>query len=220
MMKAKGEKTSIKVGVEKVKEYLGNKYIIPEMANRKNEIGICTGLAWSPSGGSILFIEANLMKGSDRVKITGQLGEVMRESAEIAISYMKANAGKLGIDLEKFEKYDLHIHVPDGATPKDGPSAGLAITTAIISLFTKIPIRKDFAMTGEISLHGKAMEIGGLREKIIAAEKAGIKNVIIPIENTKDISDIPKEVLKNITIHKVTHINEVLKLVLTKKYRK
>ncbi|MBN2790823.1 MAG: endopeptidase La [Candidatus Delongbacteria bacterium] len=219
MVKARGEKTAIKIGVEKVKEYLGNKYIIPEMANRKNEIGICTGLAWSPSGGSILFIEANLMKGSDRVKITGQLGEVMRESAEIAISYMKANADKLGIDLEKYEKYDLHIHVPDGATPKDGPSAGLAITTAIISLFTKIPIRKDFAMTGEISLHGKAMEIGGLREKIIAAEKAGIKNIIIPKDNSKDISDIPEEVIKNLVIHRVEHISEVLELCLTKKIK-
>jgi ATP-dependent Lon protease len=219
MIKAKGEKTSIKVGVDKVKEFLGNKYIIPEMANRKNEVGICTGLAWSPSGGSILFIEANLMKGSDRVKITGQLGEVMRESAELAISYMKANADKLGIDLKKYEKHDLHIHVPDGATPKDGPSAGLAITTAIISLFTKIPIRKDFAMTGENSLHGKAMEIGGLREKIIAAEKAGIKNIIIPKDNIRDLSDIPKEVIKNLTIHGVEHITEVLKLALTKRIK-
>ena len=159
------------------------------------------------------------MKGSDRVKITGQLGDVMRESVEIAISYMKSNAEKLGIDLKKYEKYDLHIHVPDGATPKDGPSAGLAITTSLISLFTKIPIRKDFAMTGEISLHGKAMEIGGLREKIIAAEKAGIKNVIIPKENIRDLEDIPKEVLKNIKIHPVKHINEVLKLALTRQIK-
>jgi len=144
----------------------------------------------------------------------------MRESVEIAISYMKANADQLGIDLKKYDKYDLHIHVPDGATPKDGPSAGLAITTAIISLFTKIPIRKDFAMTGEISLHGKAMEIGGLREKIIAAEKAGIKNIIIPKDNIKDLSDIPDEVIKNLTIHGVEHITEVLKLALAKQIEK
>lgn len=219
VIKAKGGKTGVTIDIDKTKEYLGNKFITPEMANRKNEIGICTGLAWSPAGGSILFIEATLMKGSDRVKITGQLGEVMRESAEIAISYMKANANDLGINLKKFEKQDLHIHVPDGATPKDGPSAGLAITTAIISLFTGIPVRKDVAMTGEISLHGKAMEIGGLREKIIAAYKAGIKKVIIPKENLKDLEEIPKEVIEYLEIIPVKHINEVLQLALTRKIR-
>jgi len=217
VIKAKGEKTGIEINVDKVKEFLGNKFMTPEMANRKDEIGICTGLAWSPAGGSILFIEANLMKGSDKVKITGQLGEVMRESAEIAISYMKANAKQLGINLQKYEKCDLHIHVPDGATPKDGPSAGLAITTAIISLFTKIPIKKFVAMTGEISLHGKAMEIGGLREKIIAAQKAGIKTVIIPHDNLKDLEEIPKEVMDFLEIKPVKHIDEVLKIALTKK---
>ncbi|MCG2760056.1 MAG: endopeptidase La [Candidatus Delongbacteria bacterium] len=219
VIKAKGGKTNFSIDIAKVKEYLGNKFLTPEMANRKNEIGICTGLAWSPAGGSILFIEATLMKGSDKVKITGRLGEVMRESAEIAISYMKSNAGKLGINLKNFEKYDLHIHVPDGATPKDGPSAGLAITTAIISLFTKIPIKKEVAMTGEISLHGKAMEIGGLKEKIIAALKAGIKTVIIPKDNLKDLEDIPKEVLSALDIKPVKHINEVLAIALTNKNR-
>jgi ATP-dependent Lon protease len=217
VLKAGGKKTNVKIDIEKVKEYLGNKYLTPEMANRKSEIGICTGLAWSPAGGSILFIEATLMKGSDRVKITGQLGEVMRESAEIAISFMKANAKRLGIDLSKYEKSDLHIHVPDGATPKDGPSAGLAITTAIISLFTGIPVKKDVAMTGEISLHGKAMEIGGLREKIIAAQKAGIKTVLIPEDNMKDIEDIPEEVKSFLEIIPVRHIDKVLELALNKK---
>jgi ATP-dependent Lon protease len=217
VIKAKGGKTGVTIDIDKTKEYLGNKFITPEMANRKNEIGICTGLAWSPAGGSILFIEATLMKGTDRVKITGQLGEVMRESAEIAISYMKANANDLGINLKKYEKQDLHIHVPDGATPKDGPSAGLAIATAIISLFTGIPVRKDVAMTGEISLHGKAMEIGGLREKIIAAYKAGIKKVLIPKENLKDLEEIPKEVIDHLEVIPVKHISEVLQLALTKK---
>lgn len=210
MIKAQGLPVGISVDIEKVKEYLGNKYITPEMANRKDEIGICTGLAWSPSGGSVLFIEATLMQGANRVKITGQLGEVMKESAEIALSYMKANSQKLGIDLALFEKHDLHIHVPDGATPKDGPSAGLALTTTLISLFTGIPIRKDVAMTGEISLHGKAMEIGGLREKVIAAQKAGIKTVLIPADNKKDLADIPKEVLDKLNIIGVSHINDVL----------
>ena len=217
VIKAKGGKTGVVIDVSKTKEYLGNKFITPEMANRKDEIGICTGLAWSPAGGSILFIEATLMKGSDRVKITGQLGEVMRESAEIAISYMKSNSKALGIDLKKFEKSDLHIHVPDGATPKDGPSAGLAMTTAIISLFTGIPVRRDIAMTGEISLHGKAMEIGGLREKVIAAYKAGIKTVLIPKDNMKDLEEIPKEVVSSLNIKPVKHINEVLKIALIKK---
>jgi ATP-dependent Lon protease len=217
VIKAKGGKTGISIDVDKAKLYLGNKFITPEMANRKSEIGICTGLAWSPAGGSILFIEATLMKGSDRVKITGQLGEVMRESAEIAISYMKSNSKKLGIDLKKFEKSDLHIHVPDGATPKDGPSAGLAMTTAIISLYSGIPVKKDVAMTGEISLHGKAMEIGGLREKIIAAHKAGIKTVLIPGDNLKDLEEIPKEVIDSLEIKPVKHISEVLEIALTKK---
>ncbi|MDD3044657.1 MAG: endopeptidase La [Candidatus Delongbacteria bacterium] len=217
VMKAKGEKTGVKVDEKKVREYLGNKFITPEMANRKDEVGVCTGLAWSPAGGSILFIEANLMKGTGRVKITGQLGEVMKESAEIAISYMRANADYLGIDLKKYDKSDLHIHVPDGATPKDGPSAGLAITTAIISLYTKNPVSRDVAMTGEISLRGKAMEIGGLREKIIAAQKARIKTVIIPRDNLKDLEEIPKEVLDNLDIKSVKHIDEVLKIALKKK---
>ncbi len=217
VIKAKGQKTGVKIDTKKVTEYLGNKFITPEMASRTNEVGICTGLAWSPAGGSILFIEANLMKGSERVKITGQLGEVMRESAEIAISYMRANAKALGINLKKYEKSDLHIHVPDGATPKDGPSAGLAITTAIISLYTKIPVDKDVAMTGEVSLRGKAMEIGGLREKVIAAQKAGIKTVIIPHDNLKDLEDIPSEVVKSLVIKPVKHIDEVLKIALTKK---
>jgi ATP-dependent Lon protease len=217
VIKAKNEKTGITIDIEKVKQYLGNKFITPEMANRKDEKGVCTGLAWSPSGGSILFIEATLMKGSDKVKITGQLGEVMRESAEIAISYMKANAEKLGIDLSRFEKFDLHIHVPDGATPKDGPSAGLAIATSIISLFTGIPVRKEVAMTGELSLRGKAMEIGGLREKIIAAQKAGIKTVIIPTENTKDLEDIPEEVVSSLKIVPVEYLDQVLKIALKRK---
>ncbi|MFO7810423.1 MAG: endopeptidase La [Candidatus Delongbacteria bacterium] len=214
VLKAKGEKTGVRIGVEKVKKFLGNKYVTPEMANRKDEIGVCTGLAWSPVGGSILFIEATLMKGSQKVKITGQLGEVMRESAEIAISYMKAHATQLGIDLKNYEKHDLHIHVPDGATPKDGPSAGLAIATAIISLFTNTPVRKEVAMTGEISLRGKAMEIGGLREKIIAAKKAGIRTVIIPKENVKDLEDIPEKVISSLKIIPVKHLSEVLDLAL------
>jgi len=217
VIKAKGGKTGVVIDVNKTKEYLGNKFITPEMANRKDEVGICTGLAWSPAGGSILFIEATLMKGSDRVKITGQLGEVMRESAEIAISYMKSNSKALGIDLKKYEKSDLHIHVPDGATPKDGPSAGLAMTTAIISLFTGVPVRRDVAMTGEISLHGKAMEIGGLREKVIAAYKAGIKTILIPKDNMKDLEEIPEEVIGSLDIKPVKHISEVLKIALIKK---
>ncbi len=217
VMKAEGRKTGVKIDIERVREFLGNKYITPEMAGRKDEIGICTGLAWSPGGGSILFIEATLMKGSERVKITGHLGDVMKESAEIAISYMRSNADRLGIDLAKFEKSDLHIHVPDGATPKDGPSAGLAIATAIVSLYTANPVRRSVAMTGEISLHGRAMEIGGLREKIIAARKAGIKTVLIPEDNVKDLEDIPEEVLKTLQVKPVKTIWQVLELALKKR---
>jgi len=217
ILKAQDKETGIKIDIDKVKEYLGNKYIIPEMANRKDEIGICTGLAWSPAGGSVLFIEATKQKGKGVVKITGQLGKVMKESAEIALSYIKSNAKKLGIKLEDVEKSDLHIHVPDGATPKDGPSAGLALTTTLVSLFTNTPIRKDIAMTGEISLHGKAMEIGGLREKVIAAQKAGIKTVLIPKDNEKDIVDIPEEVREKINFKLMFHIEDVLELALSKR---
>lgn len=217
LLKSKGEETGIKIDIEKVKDYLGNKYITPEMANRKNEIGITTGLAWSPVGGSVLFIEATSMEGSNKVKITGQLGDVMKESAEIALSYIKTNAKTLGIDLKKQEKTDLHIHVPDGATPKDGPSAGVALATTLVSLFTRTPVNKTVAMTGEISLSGKVMEIGGLREKVIAAVKAGIKKILIPKDNEKDLSDIPEETLNKVTILPVKSISEVLDAALVKK---
>ncbi|MBN1971287.1 MAG: endopeptidase La [Candidatus Delongbacteria bacterium] len=208
--KARGDFEPVKINVEKVKELLGNKYITPELANRKNEIGVCTGLAWTPVGGSVLFIEVTRMQGKGGVKITGQLGKVMTESVEIAMSYIKSNAEEFKIEQKNFTDYDYHIHVPDGATPKDGPSAGVTMTTALISLFTQRPIRRDIAMTGEISLRGKVMEIGGLREKIIAAQKAGIKTVFIPQDNEKDLSDIPEEVLSRLTIIPVDHISKIL----------
>ncbi len=215
--KAMEEEYSPKIGIAEVKELLGNKYLTPELANRRSEIGITTGLAWSPSGGSILFIEASLMKGSGKVKITGSIGEVMRESAEIAISYIKSNAKALKINAGLLDNNDIHIHVPDGSTPKDGPSAGAALTTTLVSLFSKRPVKKEVAMTGEISLRGKVMEIGGLREKIIAAQKAGIKKVLIPKDNGKDLVDIPNEVLEKLTIVKVEHLDEVLEEALLKK---
>ncbi|PID27672.1 MAG: endopeptidase La [Candidatus Cloacimonadota bacterium] len=215
--KALGEDFDPKIDVDRVKELLGNRYITPEMANRKNEIGISTGLAWSPSGGSVLFIESTLMGGKGQIKVTGSLGKVMKESVEIAISYLRSKMKDYGISEETFSKNDIHIHFPDGATPKDGPSAGIAIATSLISLFRNIPIRKDVAMTGELSLRGKVMEIGGLREKMIAAQKAGIKTVIIPENNVKDLEDIPEIVKISLNIKPLSHVEEVFDIALSKK---
>ena len=189
--------------------YLGIKKHVRDMALEKDEIGACTGLAWTSFGGTTLTIEVSLMRGKGEILLTGKLGDVMKESARAAISYIRANAVKYGIEDDSFENTDIHIHVPEGATPKDGPSAGITMATAILSAFIKKPVKKSIAMTGEITLRGKVLAIGGLKEKALAAYRQGIKDIIIPLANKKDIADIPKEIRKEINFITASQVAEV-----------
>ncbi|MBQ3219294.1 MAG: endopeptidase La [Clostridia bacterium] len=194
---------------EDVPEYLGIKKHVRDMTLEKDEVGACTGLAWTSFGGTTLTIEVSLMRGKGEILLTGKLGDVMKESARAAISFIRANAKKYGIDDYVFEKTDIHIHVPEGATPKDGPSAGITMATAILSAFIEKPVKKSIAMTGEITLRGKVLAIGGLKEKALAAFRQGIKNIVIPSANIKDIEEIPKEIRKEINFIPATEISEV-----------
>ena len=178
-------------------------------------IGVVTGLAWTSVGGDLLHIEALRLPGKGRMKTTGKLGDVMKESIDAASSFVRSISPQIGVKPPEFEKLDIHVHVPDGATPKDGPSAGLAMVTSIVSVLTKIPVRKDIAMTGEVSLRGNAMPIGGLKEKLLAALRGGIKTVMIPKENEKDLADIPDNVKDGLEIIAVEHVWDVLKVALT-----
>ncbi|MEC7300369.1 MAG: S16 family serine protease, partial [Pseudomonadota bacterium] len=177
--------------------------------------GVVTGLAYTSVGGDLLQIEALRLPGKGRMKTTGKLGDVMKESIDAASSYVRSIAPEIGVKPPRFDTMDIHVHVPDGATPKDGPSAGLAMVTAIVSVLTQIPVRKDIAMTGEVTLRGNASAIGGLKEKLLAALRGGIKTVLIPEENEKDLADIPDNVKEGLEIIPVTHVRDVLKLALT-----
>jgi ATP-dependent Lon protease len=200
---------------DEVKKLLGPVKIIPQLAEIEDMVGAATGLAVIPDiGGDVLFIEVTLMPGKGGVQVTGQLGDVMKESAQAAMSYVRANWAKLGLPERFFHKYDIHVHIPEGAVPKDGPSAGIAMTTAIVSAFTKIPVRKDVAMTGEVTLRGRVLEIGGLKEKVLAAHRAGVHTVIAPSNNEKDLEDIPQNVKDDLEFHFVKHMDEVLKIAL------
>jgi len=195
-------------------EYLGPEKYESQTAEAITESGVAIGLAWTPVGGDILFIEASRMPGSGKLLLTGSLGDVMKESAQTALTYLRSQSKALEVDLADFDKSDIHIHVPAGATPKDGPSAGVAIVTALASLLTRRRTRSDVAMTGEISLRGRVLPIGGLKEKILAANRAGIKHVIVPEQNRKDLVEIPAEVQQKIKVHFVRYISEVLPLAL------
>jgi ATP-dependent Lon protease len=206
----------ITVGADNVEKYLGViKYRFGE-AEQKDHIGVTTGLAWTEVGGDILFIEAVDMPGKGVVKQTGKLGDVMKESIETAYSVVRSHSKELGIEPEIFEKTDIHVHVPEGATPKDGPSAGIAMYTTLVSVLTKIPVRKDVAMTGEITLQGRVLPIGGLKEKLLSALRGGIKTVIVPKDNEKDLTEIPDNVKEGMKIIPVEDVKEVLKIALTK----
>lgn len=195
-------------------EFLGPKKITPSWASRKSSVGVTNGLAYTPYGGDTLKIEAQLMPGKGGMRITGQLGDVMKESAQIAMSWIRANQKKLGIKSETFQKNDLHIHVPEGATPKDGPSAGVSLTTSLASIYTGRRVRADVAMTGEITLYGHVLPIGGLREKTVAANRARIDHVIIPWDNQKDLENVPEDVREEIEFHPVKEVEEVLEIAL------
>jgi ATP-dependent Lon protease len=200
---------------EKVTAYLGVPRFRPSLAEEQNEVGIATGLAWTEVGGELLVSEATLMPGKGKLTLTGKLGDVMQESAQAALSYVRSRAPELGLPEDFHSKLDIHIHVPEGAIPKDGPSAGITMATALTSALTKIAARRDVAMTGEITLRGKVLPIGGVKEKVLAAHRAGVKNILMPRDNEKDLADIPKNVLDVLDVHLVSTMDEVLKLALT-----
>jgi ATP-dependent Lon protease len=199
---------------EKVNEFLGVTKFRDTLASEKSEIGLVTGLAWTEVGGSILSIEVAIVDGKGKLTITGQLGDVMQESAHAAMSYVRSRALRLGIPKDFYRNFDIHIHVPEGAIPKDGPSAGITMATAISSALSKIPVRRDIAMTGEITLRGKVLPIGGLKEKLLAALRAGIKEAIIPKENEKDLADVPENIRGQMKVHFVENMDQVLKIAL------
>jgi ATP-dependent Lon protease len=216
---AEGKVGKYVISSKNLSKYLGVPKYLPEEEIEKDEVGVSTGLAWTETGGDIIYIEATIMKGKGSLTLTGQLGDVMKESAHAALSYIRSRAMTLGISNNLFSQKDIHIHVPAGAIPKDGPSAGITMATAIASVFTGRPVHKNIAMTGEVTLRGKVLPIGGLKEKTLAAKRMGIKKVIIPKRNEKDLEDIPKYVKKDMQFIAVEDMDEVLKNALIKKRR-
>jgi ATP-dependent Lon protease len=215
--RAEGSLDLVAVTPERVEEFLGAPYFIPEeMEERTHLPGVATGLSWTAAGGEVLYIEATQMWGKKGLTITGQLGDVMKESAQAALSWVRAHARQLGIEDSFFERVDIHLHVPEGAIPKDGPSAGVTMATALVSLLTGRPIRPRVAMTGEITLSGRVLPVGGIKEKVLAAHRMGVKEVILPKRNEKAVKeDIPENVRADLQMHLVSTIEEVLALALT-----
>src|SRR5207344_1012307 len=210
----KGAGKVMQVTAKNLDKYLGVQRFDFGRAEAEHEVGLVTGLAWTEVGGDLLQIEASLLPGKGQLILTGQLGDVMQESVKAAYSVVRARSERLGLDTEFHNKFDTHVHVPEGATPKDGPSAGIAMVTALVSVLSGVPIRSDVAMTGEITLRGRVLPIGGLKEKLLAALRGGIKTVIIPEENRKDLADIPKNVTQGIEIIPVKWIDQVLDIAL------
>ena len=204
----------INVTLRNLEEYLGRKRYSFQMKNPEPEVGIVRGLAWTSVGGDTLQIEVNVMPGKGGFRLTGQLGDVMKESAEAGISYIRSVAKKYGIKEEFFRKHDMHIHIPEGAVPKDGPSAGITMATAMISAITRVPVRADVAMTGEITLRGRVLPIGGLKEKLLAAKKAGIRTVLVPVKNKPDVQEMDREITGGMEILFMENMEEVLNIAL------
>jgi ATP-dependent Lon protease len=209
------EEYEIKASNEIIEKVLGAPKMERDKYENNDVAGVVTGLAWTSVGGDILFIESILSKGKGTLTITGNLGKVMKESATIAMEYIKSNAEHFGIEPSVFEKYNVHIHVPEGATPKDGPSAGITMLTSLVSLFTQKKVKKSLAMTGEITLRGKVLPVGGIKEKILAAKRARIKEIILCVENKRDILEIKEDYLKGLTFHYVSEMHEVIQVALT-----
>jgi ATP-dependent Lon protease len=213
---AEGNNSHFMINTTSIAKYLGPPKFLREAEMEKNETGVATGLAWTPVGGEVLFVEATVMKGKGGLTLTGQLGDVMKESAQAALSYIRSKASEFQLAEDFYANLDIHVHVPAGAIPKDGPSAGVTMTTALVSALTRVPIKRDVAMTGEITLRGKVLPIGGLKEKILAAIRAGITCIIIPKQNEKDLEEVPKHILKKVTIVTAEIIDDVLKVALEK----
>jgi len=207
---AEGDRKIFQITKGNLSKYLGIPRYVPEMDQEKSQVGLATGLAWTQVGGELLYVEASLIGGKGELIVTGQLGDVMQESARAAVTYARANLSALGIEKNNFENLDIHIHVPAGAIPKDGPSAGIAMATALISALADRPVRNDIAMTGEITLRGRILPIGGLKEKALGALRAGIRKVIIPEKNKKDLREIPQNVKRKIKFIPVRQMDEVL----------
>jgi ATP-dependent Lon protease len=202
------------VTAEKVTTYLGVPRFRPTMAEEKSEVGLVTGLAWTEVGGELLVAETTLMPGRGKLTLTGKLGDVMQESAQAAMSWVRSKSEELGIPRDFNRRLDVHVHIPEGAIPKDGPSAGITLATALVSALTKVPARRDVAMTGEITLRGKVLPIGGVKEKLLAAHRAGIRTILMPKDNEKDLADIPKNVLDVMDVHLVESMDQVLRVAL------
>ena len=213
---AEGQRDPVRITADNLVEYLGRPRFFDEVAERTARPGVATGLAWTPAGGDVLFVEVTMMPSSEeRLVLTGMLGDVMRESAQAAVSYVWSNAEALGIDPKLFEGKTIHVHVPAGAIPKDGPSAGVTIVTALASLATRRPVRSDVAMTGEITLRGKVLPVGGIKEKVLAAHRVGIRTVILPRRNERDVEDVPEELRRELSFLFVDDAEEVLRHALT-----
>jgi len=213
----KGRTSKVMINARNLDKYLGVRHYSYGIAEKQNQVGQVTGLAWTEVGGELLTIEAAVLSGKGKITTTGKLGEVMQESIQAALSVVRSRARSLGIVDSFYEKSDIHIHLPEGATPKDGPSAGAGICTAMVSALTGIPVRADVAMTGEITLRGEVLPIGGLKEKLLAAQRGGIKVVLIPQENVKDLIEIPDNVKNKLEIHPVKWIDQVLEMALERK---
>ena len=209
-----GEGYSITITPENLNEFLGVIKFRDTLAHEKSEVGLVTGLAWTEVGGSILSTEATVVDGKGKLTLTGKLGDVMQESAQAAMSYVRSRASRLGLTRDFYRNLDIHVHVPEGAIPKDGPSAGITIATAISSALSKIPVRRDIAMTGEITLRGKVLPIGGLKEKLLAAHRAGLFEVILPLENQKDVAEVPENLRNAMKMHFVDTMDQVLAVAL------
>jgi ATP-dependent Lon protease len=201
----------VKVSASRLSKYLGPPKFRYGMAETEPQIGMATGLAWTELGGELLGVEVTIVPGRGKLTITGRLGEVMQESAQAALSYVRSRSEQFALSPDFYQKIDIHIHIPEGAVAKDGPSAGIALATALVSALCRVPVRNDLAMTGEITLHGRVLSVDGLKEKVLAAHRGGIKTVLLPKQNEKDVDEIPQQVLKSITLRQVEHMDEVLK---------
>ncbi len=211
---AQGKPVRVRVTPKQVEKFLGPVKFLPETQLRDHQVGVATGLAWTPVGGDILHVEALALPGKGELRLTGHLGEVMKESAQAAASYLRAHAATFGIPPEFFENHSFHVHVPAGAIPKDGPSAGITVLAALASVASGRPVRRDLAMTGEITLRGQILPVGGIKEKLLAALRAGIFEVCIPKENQRDLTELPPPLRRKLTVHLVEEAGEVLKLAL------
>jgi len=206
-----GKTVSVALTAPNLRQFLGQRRVLPEERLTHDQIGIATGLAWTPTGGEILYVEAQAMKGKGSLILTGQMGDVMKESAMAALSYTRAHAKDYQIDEEFFTSHDFHIHIPEGAIPKDGPSAGITLATALVSVCTRRPVRTNIAMTGEITLRGDVLSVGGIKEKFLAAHRGQVQSVILPGPNKKDLEEVPKDLREQLQLILVAKVNEVLR---------